>query len=191
MSLDDAYTYAGSGGVLRNHLDIRDADRLDEVMNELASVAWAAAAARGSERLDFAELARFHRLMFADLFGWAGELRDVNATATGTGIVYARPEFIRGALDDLFAILSRENYLADIDDPRRFADLLAERWGYLTQIHPFRDGNTRSQSLWVSELARRAGPRSSGRGSTSTSSATAASQQSAAASSRWPTTCSP
>jgi cell filamentation protein len=38
-----------------------------------------------------------------------------------------------------------------------FAGRLAVRWGELSAIHPFRDGNTRSQSVYVSVLAARAG----------------------------------
>src|SRR5262249_29715253 len=146
MSLDDKYTYPGSGGVLRNRLDIRDAADLDLVVNKYATAVWAIFWADLDPVPDLSHLKRIHQAMFGRVLTWAGELRDVNATATGTGIVYARPEFIRGALDDLFTTLARENYLADIDDPRQFATALAERWGYLTQIHPFRDGNTRSQS---------------------------------------------
>jgi cell filamentation protein len=37
-------------------------------------------------------------------------------------------------------MLERENYLAGRADPSEFAALLAERWGDLSQIHPFRDG---------------------------------------------------
>ena len=42
MTEDDKYTYPGSGGVLVNRLDIRNASRLDEALNDYASVAWAA-----------------------------------------------------------------------------------------------------------------------------------------------------
>lgn len=43
------------------------------------------------------------------------------------------------------------------DDPTEFSSRLADHWGYLSLIHPFRDGNTRSQSLFVLVLAEAAG----------------------------------
>ncbi len=37
MSVDDKYTYPGSGGVLINAAGIRDHAELDEAMNDVAS----------------------------------------------------------------------------------------------------------------------------------------------------------
>ncbi|MDO4143667.1 cell filamentation protein, partial [Clavibacter michiganensis] len=42
-------------------------------------------------------------------------------------------------------------------DVDTFTERLADRWGELSAIHPWRDGNTRSQSMYVSALAQRAG----------------------------------
>ena len=54
------------------------------------------------------------------------------------------------------AKLEGEDYLRG-GDPADFASRLAERWADLTAIHPFRDGNTRSQSAGVSLITERAG----------------------------------
>lgn len=94
--------------------------------------------------------------MFGSLLEWAGEIRITDAEATGTGIVYARPEYIEEAVLTLFDRLEREHFLAGLD-VTTFADRLADRWGELSAIHPFRDGNTRSQSAYVSAIAARAG----------------------------------
>ncbi len=69
----------------------------------------------------------------------------------------------RSPVERLFAVFHAEDYLLGlpIDD---FAARLAERWGDLTAIHPFRDGNTRSQSAWVTSVAWRAGYRLDWRG---------------------------
>lgn len=157
MSADDKYTYPGSNGVLKNLLGIRDRHRLDEAMNDYASAAWAALIQDLPESPDFDYLCHIHRTMFEDLLPWAGELRDVDVEAGGTGVVYARPHFLGNGIEDLFGQLRSEDYLAGVPESTEFAGLLADRWGYLTLIHPFRDGNTRSQSLFVSQLARRAG----------------------------------
>lgn len=115
MSLDDKYTYPGSGGVLVNLLDIRDPAVLDHALNDYASFAWAEIEAEEPHSLDFEYLRSIHRRMFGDVLAWAGELRDVDAQAVGTGIPYARPEFIRPAVDELFGKLAGESYLAGLD----------------------------------------------------------------------------
>lgn len=40
MIADDKYTYPGSGGVLVNNYNIRDAEQLDKAVNAVASVRW-------------------------------------------------------------------------------------------------------------------------------------------------------
>ncbi|MWJ87057.1 cell filamentation protein, partial [Clavibacter michiganensis subsp. michiganensis] len=74
----------------------------------------------------------------------------------GTGIPYCRPDFIEANLDTLFRKLEREDYLTGLDADT-FTERLAARWGELSAIHPWRDGNTRSQSMYVAALAQRAG----------------------------------
>jgi cell filamentation protein len=158
MSEDDKYTYPGSGGVLVNSLGIRDAARLDAAMNDYASFAMAemyAKAIPGHPGRDY--LVEIHDRMFSRVVpGIAGRIRDVDAQATGTGIPYCRPEYIEENLRGLFRKLDREDYLSGLGE-REFAERLADRWGELSAIHPFRDGNTRSQSIYVTLIAERAG----------------------------------
>lgn len=158
MSVDDKYTYPGSGGVLVNAAGIRDQRQLDEAMNDVASITMAEVRAeRVPDRPDYAYLRGIHERMFGDLVpGIAGKVRDVDVQATGTGIPYCRPEYIDANLSTLFGKLEREDYLAGLDVDT-FAVRLADRWGELSAIHPYRDGNTRSQSTYVSAIAERAG----------------------------------
>lgn len=158
MSVDDKYTYPGSGGVIVNSFGIKDSAELDAVMNSYCSVALADLR-RGfpSGPLDFECLRNIHCSMFSRITpNIAGLLRDVNVQATGRGIAYCRPDYIKDSLDALFSKLDRENYLRGLD-AETFAEKLADRWGELSAIHPFRDGNTRSQSAYITILAERAG----------------------------------
>lgn len=91
MSLDDKYTYPGSGGVLVNLLDIHDPALLDKAMRLFASRGLSLIQADQAARLDFEYLQSIHRLMFGELLSWAGEIRDVDAQAVGAGIPYALP----------------------------------------------------------------------------------------------------
>ena len=156
MTEDDKYTYPGSGGVLVNKLDIHDAARLDEALNDYASIGWNALRREPiPEPPDFNYLAAIHRRLFEKVLPWAGQLRDVDAQATGIGVPYCRPDYIENELFTLFNQLRAEDYLVGLDR-WEFADQLAEHWGTLTAIHPFRDGNTRSQSVYITSLALRA-----------------------------------
>jgi cell filamentation protein len=155
--IDDKYTYPGSGGVLINRLGLRRQHEVDHALNRFASVAIQELWRESPVIPDFAYLRHVHQVMFGDMLAWAGQVRDVDVAAGGTGIVYARPRWLSDGIADLFTTLAAEDYLAGVGDPAEFAARLAERWGYLSQLHPFRDGNTRSQSIYVSALARRAG----------------------------------
>ncbi|UDM10733.1 Fic/DOC family protein [Clavibacter michiganensis] len=158
MSVDDKYTYPGSGGVLINAAGIRDHAELDEAMNDVASFVLAKIYTEPvPARLDLEYLRGIHVRMFGDLLPEiAGRIRDVDVQATGTGIPYCRPDFIEANLDTLFRKLEREDYLTGLDADT-FTERLADRWGELSAIHPWRDGNTRSQSMYVAALAQRAG----------------------------------
>ena len=74
----------------------------------------------------------------------------------GTGIAYALEANIEAGLRDVFGTLRRSQYLAGLNSSDFFPQL-ANSWGYLTQIHPFRHGNTRSQAAFIDRLAVRAG----------------------------------
>jgi hypothetical protein len=67
-----------------------------------------------------------------------------------------RPDFIEANLDTLFRKPEREDYLTGLDADT-FTERLADRRGELSAIRPLRDGDTRSQSMCMAALARRAG----------------------------------
>lgn len=159
MAADDRYTIPGSGGVLKNKLGLTSQDRVDRAMNAAASTEWAILMREPiPDRLDLDYLRSIHRRLLSPVLAWAGELRQYGdeVVAGETGVVYARSMFFRNGLDDVFGQLAAEDYLTGLN-PDTFASRLADRWGYLTTTHPFRDGNTRSQSAYVDRLAVRAG----------------------------------
>lgn len=153
---DDSYTYPGSGGVLRNKLNIEDPDQLEEAENAFVSVAWAAYETETPKVFDFDYLRTVHRRLFEPLYDWAGESRTVNVIAGGTDLVYCPHGQIDDEAQELFEELHSQNYLRGLDD-WGFVSALADHWRRLTYVHPFRDGNTRSQAFYVSRLAVAAG----------------------------------
>jgi len=60
------------------------------------------------------------------------------------------------AADYVFAELAKENYLKDLDKAT-FVKRLAHYYDQLNYIHPFREGNGRTQRVFWSRVARSAG----------------------------------
>ncbi len=70
--------------------------------------------------------------------------------------MFCRAEFIIPYSDDLFAKLKAENYLQGLGREefiQRVAFYIAE----INALHPFREGNGRTQRIFINQLARQAG----------------------------------
>lgn len=156
MPGDDAYTYPGSGGVLRNKLGIHDRDELEQVENALVSAMWTAYGLQTPVAFGYDYLCWAHREMFGELYEWAGVPRTVPVTAAGAEVTYCQAGRIDAEVVTVFAELEANHCLYGLDT-WGFAAAVAKLWGDLTYIHPFRDGNTRSQAFYVSRLAEAAG----------------------------------
>lgn len=146
--------YADSSGVLRNRLGIRDPVTL-------AAAECAAAFQRVIQlelhpiegQFDLAHLQAIHRHILQDVYTWAGELRTSDTAAFG--IPHARPQFLADELDRVFGqIASRPPSTTDSDAA---TDTVAVHWSELTLVHPFRDGNSRSQRVFFDQMFRHAG----------------------------------
>ena len=161
MAEDDRYTLPGSGGVLRNKLGHTTQADVDRAMNRAATTEWAIMQTEPiPDRLDLGYLRSIHERFLSPVIDWAGELRKAGdeVGAGGTPFQYAASQFYKPELDRLFDQLACEDYLTGLPE-QEFADTLADRWGTLSFCHPFRDGNTRSQSAYIDRLATRAGHR--------------------------------
>ena len=147
----DPYCYPGSSG-LKNRLDLRAQADLDAFEALIT-------AQRGDEplpggRLGYAHYRAIHHHLFQDVFDWASKLRTVRIAKGGSMFCY--PEHIDGEMRKLFAALSDAQFLRGLPAPefaRRPAHVLAE----LNDIHPFREGNGRTQLSYLTLLAARAG----------------------------------
>jgi cell filamentation protein len=95
-----------------------------------------------------------HRHLFQDVYRWAGRFRTVR-THKGTS-TFCYPEHISDQMKRLFGGLKQTEYFAGLSADTfalRAAHFLAE----LNAIHPFREGNGRSQNAFLGLLAARAG----------------------------------
>lgn len=82
---------------------------------------------------------------------WAGEIRTVQLAKGGT--VFAMPEHITAAAKRIFSEMQREDFASL--ERSAFILRLAYYFGELNILHPFREGNGRTQKLLFDEIARR------------------------------------
>ncbi|GLW58557.1 Fic/DOC family protein [Kitasatospora phosalacinea] len=151
----DPYTDPGSG-VLRNRLGITDPQALAAAEADIT----AARLTRIAEtpvpgRYDLAHLQTFHREVFGSIYPWAGDVRSIEIAKGNTQFCLVR--MIPGYADDTFGRLARrQDYLRGLDRDQ-FLTGLADLYGDVNALHPFREGNGRVQRAFLGQLAAAAG----------------------------------
>ena len=151
----DPYVYHGTN-VLKNLRDLRDQTELDDFEADVTSRRLRQLLKkppRGS--FDIPHLQSIHRHIFQDIYPWAGEFRKVNIARTGQ-FFFAFHEQIASVLTQTFDTLRKEQHQR-YSDPRKFANRTAYYLGELNAIHPFRDGNGRTQREFIRQVALHAG----------------------------------
>jgi cell filamentation protein len=106
---------------------------------------------------DAPHLKAIHARIFKNIYPWAGEFRQVNLHRSGS-YYFAVVQFMEENLKNTLAKLAAENYLRGLDSVA-FARRAAYYLGELNAIHPFREGNGRTQREFIRELATGAGHR--------------------------------
>lgn len=150
---EDSYLDPASG-VLRNRLGIPDPERLREVE---AGLTYAALADLGIRALpgsyDLAHLRAFHREIFGDIYPWAGQIRTVNIAKSQ---LFCLAQHIDAYAADVFTALGKERRLQGL--PRdRFVERVTHYLAEVNALHPFREGNGRTQRAFFRQLSREAG----------------------------------
>ncbi|MBN1170577.1 MAG: Fic family protein [Micromonosporaceae bacterium] len=150
---EDPYLDPASG-VLRNRLGITDPQRLRQAE---AGLSFAALADLGARRLpggyDLAHLCMFHREIFGDLYPWAGQIRTVTIAK---GQAFCLPEHIESYANGVFTALAGERHLQGLAR-ERFVERVTHYLAEVNAIHPFREGNGRTQRAFFRQLSREAG----------------------------------
>jgi cell filamentation protein len=155
----DPYVYPETN-VLRNLRDIRDANQLSEfeaIATTRRTVELEHEPIPGRFEFDTGQarhLQAIHHHIFQDVYDWAGDFRTVNISKSGDP--FAFHQHIVSSLDKLCGELKREWHFAE-SDLEHFAVRGAYYLGEMNAIHPFREGNGRTQREFVRELGIRNG----------------------------------
>jgi cell filamentation protein len=147
----DPYVYPGTR-VLRNRLGIIDPKALDKTERRIATQKTRRGVPEG--KFDLAHLQAIHRHLFQDIYDWAGELRTVEINKGGHQFQFR--QFIRTGMADVHGRLVRSKFLARLSR-HDFAQEVGVIIGDVNYIHPFREGNGRTQIQYLKQLAARAG----------------------------------
>jgi len=156
----DPYVYKGTN-ILINKLNIRDEQELIDIETQffIANVLDIPSALH---KIDFSlhgSVQQIHQLLFENIYSWAGEFRTVNIykpeqVLNGLSISYSDKSQIERDLTQIFnwhttvQWNNKNNTLAE-----DFARFMTELW----RIHPFREGNTRTTSVFMDLFAKKNG----------------------------------
>ena len=150
---DDPYTDPVTG-VLRNKLALSTAAELEAAEREITHAALILLRETPVRATyDLPHLCAIHRRIFGDIYDWAGQVRSV---AIAKGSLFCLPQYIEPSAVKIFRQLRDENFLQSLERDA-FIDRLTCYLGEVNAIHPFREGNGRTQRAFLEQLAYDAG----------------------------------
>lgn len=137
---------------LVNKLGIKDRVSLEKAEALYAERAIAKGLPPEALELSAEGLKHMHKAMFAEVYEWAGEYRTYT---TGRGIPFCVPDYIESSLNKLYQQLNQQ-----LATQLSFDELIkaaAFFMGELNVVHPFIDGNGRTQRMVLAIIANQAG----------------------------------
>lgn len=146
------YKYPASD-VLRNKLDIRDAATLENAERELVRERIEQGVPPGD--FDLNHLKAIHRHLFQDVYPWAGEIRK---TLISKGHAFMHPDRIETGMADVHRRIVAQGFFKG-RTADQFAASAAKIISDINHCHPFREGNGRTQLIYLQQLGACAGHR--------------------------------
>lgn len=142
-------------GVLRNLLVLKDQAGLDKAEPSLSFLRTSEMRERPVKgEFDLAHLQEIHKRLFGDVYDWAGQIRQVEIRKGNTA--FALQTAIEGAARQLFAQLAQEQQLQGLNIDK-FSARAGHYLGEINVLHPFREGNGRTQREFMGQLAEASG----------------------------------
>ncbi|MDU1910602.1 Fic/DOC family protein [Fusobacterium sp.] len=154
--MGDKYVYLGTK-ILVNKLNIKDRKLLEKKEKNLSGARLLELRLKNNMKktFDFNYLKKLHRHIFQDIYSWAGTVRDVNI-AKGKSL-FCLVEHIEAYGETVFKKIKDADYFKNITDKSELALKLAETMLDINALHPFRDGNGRTQREFIRQLAEERG----------------------------------
>ena len=153
LSVTNVDCYEGTTTLI-NKLGIKDENELKS--SEALITAYKAASLINeplAPYFSFQNYTKLHRVLFEDLYEWAGKLRTIALSKTAT--VFTAPERIEELGGLIFARLNKLDYFTKLP-PSEFIIEIADLYHSLNMLHPFREGNGRTERVFFVQLIRNA-----------------------------------
>lgn len=142
--------------VLKNKLGINNLHDLKCAEQEITAKKSAILLNESPEMFNLNYLKHIHKILFEDIYDFAGQIRTVNIAKPMATAPFAHAEFIETEAKRIFSNLNDKKYLKMMDKQtfiHEIADLSAE----LNALHPFREGNGRTIRMFLILLANHTG----------------------------------
>lgn len=151
----DPYLY-DDVNTLINLADIKDSELLRKAEADITNIAMVGVYNLKYDKFDTETLQDIHRKIFGQIYAWAGDFRTIQMTKPedvlgGDTVRYSYPKEIKKELNSVMKEIKKLKRTGDNDDDIvfRLVRIIAKIW----QIHPFREGNTRSVIVFAVLLA--------------------------------------
>lgn len=146
---DRIYCYPDSD-VLKNRMGVRDSERLSRLERRLTMLRLLELIDKPIRgKFDLKHLQAIHKYIFQDVYEWAGEIRKVDIAK---GNMFCNVRFLSSQAAEIFGKLKEEDYLQGLGE-EDFIRQMAYYFSEINALHPFREGNGRSQREFVRCLA--------------------------------------
>jgi cell filamentation protein len=147
----ESYCYPETN-VLKNKLGIRDDNALTIAEREITSLKLLKLYNMPlMDEFNFEALCKIHKIIFEDIYEWAGQIRRGDFFSKGNSI-FCRGLYIVENAKIIFEKLLKENYLLGLNKSK-FIERMAYYMGETNALHPFREGNGRAAREFFRQLS--------------------------------------
>lgn len=153
--MKDLYLYENSS-VLKNLLNIKDEKELDLAEAELSRANMMLLYEEGFDDFSSEGICKIHKSLFGDVYEWAGQYRKINIQKreeilVGKSVWYSDCIDIEKDLNKAWQKINSINWseLSRLDFAKGVSRLFPSLW----QVHPFREGNTRTIVMLITFFA--------------------------------------
>lgn len=151
--MSDVYCYPDTT-ILKNKLDIHDKEQLLAAEIRLAAIRLYQLQEQPIQGdFGFNYLCHIHKHIFQDLYSWAGKIRTVNIAKSN---MFCMVQHIPTYAQTIFPSYHTDCMGAK-ENPERFISVFTRHYADLNALHPFREGNGRTQREFARELCLKCG----------------------------------
>ncbi len=143
----DPYVYENTN-ILKNKLNMKNQKRLDQYEALVFRLSFEKLRQKSFNVTQSLDILKLHEILFGEVYDWAGNIRIINIekqekVLNGLSVIYADKKRIKKELLNLNKQILNLRY--DNFFIKNISRIIANLW----QIHPFREGNTRTVVVFL------------------------------------------